>query len=57
MESALFFRLTVAHFVFCVIYNNHSFENQPQIACVCLVQMLGFKAVKLLASCLAVALL
>ena len=55
MESALFFRLTVAHFVFCVIYNNHSFENQPQIACV--VQMLAFKTVKLLASCLAVALL
>ena len=57
MESALFFRLTVAHFVFCVIYNNHSFENQPQIACVCLVQILAFKTVKLLASCLAVALL
>ena len=55
MESALFFRLTVAHFVYCVIYNNHSFEHQPQIAFV--VQMLAFKTVKLLASCLAVALL
>ena len=52
MGSALFFRLTVAHFMFCVIYNNHSFETQPQIACVCLVQMLAFKTVKLLVALL-----